>query len=268
MTISLPIFTQDGDIDTIQAIIDKHKLPIDLINQPLPKFNQKYLLSALQSYQTCQALMIDKHKLVLISYQNNEIVKVSNDWESLTQRVVNAGRKSELLLQACKLTKEMTLIDGTAGFGHDSLILASTGAKVIMLENNAIMALMLLAEYQRMSSHKNWQGLLSRLMICPMSFLACTLDELKVDNIEMIYLDPMFPKDSYTAKVGKNMQVLHEFVAIPNSDDECDLFNHAKTLLNQDGKLIIKRPIGASYLANQTPTQSWQNDALRFDGYW
>ena len=49
-----------------------------------------------------------------------------------------------MLLQACKLTDQSQVLDATAGFGHDSLILASTGAQVTMLERNPLMALLLM----------------------------------------------------------------------------------------------------------------------------
>jgi 16S rRNA (guanine1516-N2)-methyltransferase len=51
----------------------------------------------------------------------------------------------------------MQVMDATAGFGHDSLILASTGVRDDVSEQQPLMAL-LLAEQQRMSEHTNWQN--------------------------------------------------------------------------------------------------------------
>ena len=45
----------------------------------------------------------------------------------------DAGR-SQILIKAIKPKPGMTIIDATAGWGRDAAILASFGAKVIMLE--------------------------------------------------------------------------------------------------------------------------------------
>ena len=87
------------------------------------------------------------------------------EWDKLQRRIVSAGRKSELLLQASKITSDSHVIDATAGFGHDSLILASTGAQVTMLEQQPLIALLLLVEQQRMSALPNWQAYASTASI-------------------------------------------------------------------------------------------------------
>ena len=84
-------------------------------------------------------------------------MKVSPNWQSLQQRVVKAGKKTELLLKAMQLQTNMTVIDATAGFGQDSLILASTGASVTLLEQQPLMFLLLQLEQQKMAQHRNWQ---------------------------------------------------------------------------------------------------------------
>lgn len=258
------IFGTDAcQIEYIQSLIASHALPIELQFYQLSKLNNKYLGYALAEHQAQQAFLIEKDKLLLVQQQGTELIKVGNDWTAQTRRVVSAGRKSELILQACKLTADMKVVDGTAGFGHDSLILASTGASVVMLESNPVMALMLLAEHHYMQHNKNWHGLLARLSIHYGEATTYT------QECDVVYLDPMFPKDSYDAKVNKNMQALHAFVPPPSLEDECQLLNHAKSLVHSsiDGRVVVKRPLGAPYLANSSPIQSWQNDALRFDRY-
>ena len=122
----------------------------------------------------------------------------------------------------------MSVIDGTAGFGQDGLILASTGANVIMIEHNPIIAMLLLYEHQMMNTN---------------------------------------PYDSYSAKVGKTMQMLHELANPPSHDDEKLFLNIANAQLKNNGKIIVKRPLSAPHLANKTPMQSVANDAIRFDRY-
>lgn len=261
----LPIFaSQAVDISFINALIERHQLPLELQPIYLEKLNNKFLNSAFDAHQIDRALLLEKGKLALLSKdEQGSLLKVCNDWHLLTRRVVSAGRKSELLLQATKASAGEQIIDGTAGFGHDSLVLAATGASVLMVERQPALALMLLAEKQRMADNKNWHNLLARLNIVCADF--CQLEMTGASDV--VYLDPMFPKDSYAAKVNKNMQALHGFALPPSLDDEQNLLAYAKKLTANGGRVVIKRPVGAPFLAQQPPVQSWQNDALRFDRY-
>lgn len=237
-----------------------YQLGNQLVWQEIEKTNQKSLLAIATANHYFMALIKEVPHLLHYDEQRGELIKIALNWQALTKRVVSAGRKSELLLQACKLTAKDTVIDATAGFGYDALILASTGATVTMIEQNPIMALLLFAEKQAMYAYQHWHGLLSRLSIVHDSVLNYT------QSADMVYLDPMFPKDSYGARVNKHMQALHGLVFAPSIDEEKHLLAHAKRLAPQ-GRVIVKRPIGAPFLANEPPVQSWQNEALRFDGY-
>ena len=131
---------------------------------------------------------------------------------------MTAGRKSELILQACKPSSRY---DGTrwhSRFGHDALILASSGAHVTLCESNPVMALLLYYEYQAMVQVANWQGLLGRMDIIYKDTSEMT------GEFDCVYLDPMFPKDSYKAKVNKQMQALHELAAPPTQSEAHQLF--------------------------------------------
>ena len=228
--------------------------------------------------------MDEKNKLSWLS----DGLSVAPEWDKLQRRVVSAGRKSELLLQAAKITADSTVIDATAGFGHDSLILASTGAQVIMLEHQPLIALLLLAEQQRMSTLPNWQKLMRRLQIINTDALSYfeSIDFTDSSNgltanshqtIDVVYLDPMFPEDSYQdsktgkgAKVGKHMQALHQLASPPTSEEELQLLQSAQAIVSQNasqGRVVVKRPQLAPLLAHQQPSESWHNEAIRFDGY-
>jgi len=223
-------------------------------------------------------LLDDKNAL---SWLSNGL-SVAPEWDKLQRRVVSAGRKSELLLQATKVTAESRIIDATAGFGHDSLILASTGAQTVMLEQQPLMALLLLAEQQRMSAQPNWQKLMARLQIIntdATSYFENISNDSLIDSdkaVDVIYLDPMFPEDSYQdsktgkgAKVGKHMQALHQLAHPPTLDEERQLLHSALAVVSQNrsGRVIVKRPQFAPLLANQPANESWHNEAVRFDGY-
>ena len=273
--------SQQSQIASLQALIAKHKLPI-ILNTELAtdKLNQKRRQQLSQIATQPILLLDEKDKLSWLS----EGLSVAPEWDKLQRRVVSAGRKSELLLQAAKLTADSQVIDATAGFGHDSLILASTGAQVIMLEQQPLMALLLLAEQQRMSTLANWQKLMSRLQIINIdarSYFKYLQTETTDDNskvVDVVYLDPMFPEGSYQdsktgkgAKVGKHMQALHQLACPPTSDEERELLQSAQAVVSQNGqkqgRVIVKRPQFAPLLAHQQASESWHNEAVRFDGY-
>lgn len=273
--------SQQAQIESLQSLIAEHTLPIILdIKVATEKLTQKRRQQLSQASTQPILLLDDKDKLSWLS----DGLSVAPEWDKLQRRVVSAGRKSELLLQAAKITSDSHVIDATAGFGHDSLILASTGAQVTMLEQQPLMALLLLVEQQRMSALPNWQKLMSRLQIINTDALSYFAN-LKVDSvtdnstiIDVVYLDPMFPEDSYQdsktgkgAKVGKHMQALHQLARPPTSDEELVLINSAQAVVKQStqgqGRVVVKRPQFAPSLADVPASESWHNEAVRFDGY-
>ena len=272
--------SQQVQIERLQALIEQHQLPITLNTELFTdKLNQKRRQQLSQTATQPILLLDEKNKLSWLS----DGLSVAPEWDKLQRRVVSAGRKSELLLQAAKATSDSMVIDATAGFGHDSLILASTGALVTMLEQQPLMALLLLAEQQRMSALPNWQKLMSRLQIINIDALS-HFEKLQAESVnaikkvDVIYLDPMFPEDSYQdsktgkgAKVGKHMQALHQLASPPTSEEELQLLQSAQAVVSQNaqkqGRVVVKRPQFAPLLANQQPSESWSNEAVRFDGY-
>lgn len=218
------------------------------------KANQKWLKA--QEF----ALLCDDNTLWLII----DGMKVSPNWHSLQKRITHAGKNSEHLLKACKLNHTMTAIDGTAGFGHDGLILASTGAKVIMIEQNPLIYVLLQFELTKMAQNPNWHKLLDRVSL----YFGQACDVLpNLNKADLVYLDPMFPKDSFKAKVAKPMQMLHKLLTPPTPTDEITLLNCAKQALTTTGKVVVKRPKLAPFLANACPNYSFDYDGIRFDEY-
>ena len=278
--------SQASQVGSLQTLIDEHMLPIILnIELITVKLNQKCRQQLSQTATQSILLLDEKNKLSWLS----DGLSVAPEWDKLQRRVVSAGRKSELLLQAAKITADSNVIDATAGFGHDSLILASTGAQVTMLEQQPLMALLLLTEQLRMSVLPNWQKLMSRLQIINTDALSYfeSINFAKFNNpvdtdneqaVDVIYLDPMFPEDSYQdsktgkgAKVGKHMQALHQLARPPTLDEEQQLLQSALAIVSRNGqkqgRVIVKRPQLAPLLAHLKPSESWSNEAVRFDGY-
>lgn len=98
--------------------IDHHQLPLEINWHAVSQLNKKYISQHLADKKTTDAEHAQRQLLLLetdkqgqlqpIIYANQSpninasaIIKVTADWHKLQRRVVSAGRKSELLLQAC-----------------------------------------------------------------------------------------------------------------------------------------------------------------------
>ena len=249
---TLPSEQRLANVETILAPLSVNLQPQKITS----KVTQKWLKSVDDN-----SVLIDEVGDVFVIAAG---MKVSPNWQSLQQRVVKAGKKTELLLKAMQLQANMTVIDATAGFGHDSLILASTGASVTLLEQQPLMFLLLQLEQQKMAQQRNWQKLMSRLTIYHGDAIELLARLPKVDRV---YLDPMFPADSYKSAVNKHMQMLHTVTTPPSIAQSQQLLWAALAQITPHGMVVVKRPKSAPFLANKSPNLSLSNDIVRFDNY-
>lgn len=231
----------------------------DLIDSSSP-FNNKFLIRLPENQPT---LLLDKKGLWLAQHLGSHALKMQPDWLAQQRRVVNAGKKSELLLKAAKITADMHVIDATAGLGHDSLLMAGRGAKVTLLEQHPLMHALLMDAMQHISQQPNWHALHARLTLMQTD---ATQYLAHIERpVDLVYLDPMFPEDSYkSAQVNKNMQVLHTLAPPPTAEEENNLLVAAR---HAGKRVIVKRPRHAPFLACIEPSTQWLGDAVRFDGY-
>ncbi len=200
-------------------------------------------------------------------------MKMRPDWQAEIPRLKRASLKSEMLARACQLAEKPSLLDATAGLGHDSLLMAHLGATVQLVERNPILFSLLEDAHRQAQQDTYLQATASRIQLV-FSDSACYLQQLKQQNpsIDVVYLDPMFPQRDQNqqaikkqAQVKKQMQLLH--LLLPE-DGEMDLGDELLDLARQVAKrVIVKRPRHAVFLADQTPDHQWLGDACRFDAY-
>jgi 16S rRNA (guanine1516-N2)-methyltransferase len=200
-------------------------------------------------------------------------MKMQPDWKAEIARLKRASLKSEMIARACHLAEKPSLIDATAGLGHDSLLMAHLGAKVTLVERHPIL-FTLLEDSQKNVEHDVFLGpIVARIDLVfadAADYLQQQADQ--QNRVDVVYLDPMFPqRDQHQqaikkqAQVKKQMQLLH--LLLPE-DGEMDLGDHLLILAQKIAKrVIVKRPRLAVYLADQTPQHQWAGDACRFDAY-
>lgn len=195
-------------------------------------------------------------------------MKMQPDWVGQLHRLKRATHKSELIARACHTTQKPRILDATAGLGHDGLLLAWLGAQVVMVERHPVLYALLTSSYAEASRHADFQDVLSRITIIHAES-ADYLQQQQAKSVDVIYLDPMFPKpeqpDKKQPQVKKEMQILH--LLLPQHG-VMDLGENLLPLAQQIApRVIVKRPKLAPTLTHETPQHQWVGDACRFDGY-
>jgi 16S rRNA (guanine1516-N2)-methyltransferase len=80
---------------------------------------------------------------------------------------------------------------------------------------------------------------------------------------DVVYLDPMFPHRKKSAAVKKEMRLFQQLLG---PDQDADLLL-APALNLAKKRVVVKRPAGAPYLAEQKPDIELKGKANRFDVY-
>lgn len=194
-----------------------------------------------------------ENKLSLLHIQDKHHVYVDFDSKQLKFRS-QAHLNAELIIKAIlgKKKQATTIMDCTAGFGKDSYLMSLTGSEIIAYESNPVMNALL-------------NDGLNRFNIDNISLRnQNALNQIKSTHCEVIYIDPMYPSTKKSAKNNKHMMFLQAFVG-HQADMAEDLFEQA--LLSQCKKIVIKRPVKATYVLNKKPTFQIIGKAARFDVY-
>ncbi|MEC7119073.1 MAG: class I SAM-dependent methyltransferase [Pseudomonadota bacterium] len=205
------------------------------------------------------ALLLDQQGLWLAA----DGMRMQPDWLGQLPRLKRATIKTELAARACQIETQPQLIDATAGLGHDGLLLARLGASVILVERHPIVWALLQSAIEQAQVNPHLAKISQRMQVV----LADAVTWLPHQSVDVVYLDPMFPKgekpDKKQPQVKKEMQILQRLFAA-SVDDGAALLVPARQAAP---RVIVKRPKLAPVLADQPPDHQWLGDACRFDGY-
>jgi hypothetical protein len=172
-----------------------------------------------------------------------------------------ARQANELLYRATVAHKKIKgeslhLIDATAGLGREAFLLASAGARVDAIERNITLFQLTQDALKRSVDD-------TRIMLNLIHMDSCVY--LSQHQADIIYLDPMFPPSKKSAAVGKEAQVLQAFVRHDTHEEESGLLMCA--LQSARYRVVVKRPIKSSPLADRKPTSSINGKNIRYDIY-
>ena len=155
------------------------------------------------------------------------------------------------------------VIDVTAGLGRDAFVLATLGCKVTMLERSPVIAALLGNALGRASQDSEVAMVVARMQLIQTDSLQY-LSNLAVEDLpSVIYMDPMYPHRDKSALVKKEMRIFREIIG--DDEDSDRLLQLARQRVKK--RVVVKRPKGASYLAELKPHAQINSKNTRYDIY-
>ncbi|MEH6734744.1 MAG: class I SAM-dependent methyltransferase [Shewanella sp.] len=241
-------------------------------------FNQQYpsLVDIAQRWQ----LVWDKDAAFELRFEQNclslhkrdepKLDGISVDFVSgaVAHRRKFGGGRGQSIAKAVGLKQGVTpiVVDGTAGLGRDAFVLASLGCKVIMVERHPVVAALLEDGLRRAYEDAEIGEWMRDLMsLFHGSSISALADAAKSSGteIDVVYLDPMYPHREKSALVKKEMRV---FQTLVGADLDADgLLAPAMALATK--RVVVKRPDYAEDLNGVKPSMVLAQKKNRFDVY-
>lgn len=172
----------------------------------------------------------------------------------------------EMLLRAVghKGNRSVTVLDATGGLGRDAFILASHGCTVRLVEHHPVIGALLADGLRRALAHPETNEAAARITLTIADSRQVLADLAQGgQQVDVVYLDPMFPQRSKSAKVKKELQMLQLLAGM--EEDSGELLSTA--LCTTAGRVVVKRPKGAPSLPGPAPSHSHSGTTTRFDVY-
>ncbi|MDR5900812.1 class I SAM-dependent methyltransferase [Halomonas icarae] len=177
------------------------------------------------------------------------------------------GGRGQLIARACGLTQGVTptVVDATAGLGRDAFVLASLGARVLMMER--VTAIFALLE----------DGLARALADADTAEIAMRMQLVHGDAVrdlearvaesgfspQVIHLDPMFPHREKSALVKKEMRLFRTLAG-----DDADAPRLLEAALDvATHRVVVKRPRKAPAIEGPAPRHVIEGKTSRYDLY-
>lgn len=212
-------------------------------------------------------LYLGPEKLELHCLHDAAIKPLSIDFtrgRSRYRRLWGGGRNQPLAKAAgIKGSWRPAILDATAGFGRDALVLAGLGCRVTLLERSPVLAALLADALARASLHTETMEIAARINLHCIDALTYLKSPVPADAPDTIYLDPMYPHRSKTALVKKEMRIARDLAGDDN--DAAQLLEQA--LKQPVKRIVVKRPQHAEQLGRQKADAAVNSKNTRYDIY-
>ena len=197
-----------------------------------------------------------KNTKLLIDYSSGEIA----------YRAQHGGGRKQALGKAAGLKPGYipTVIDATAGLGRDAFVLANLGCIVYMIERSPVMACLLTDALRRAQYDEQLKTWLSQRLQLVVGDGRERIPQLcNAHEIDVIYIDPMYPPRTKTALVKKEMRFIQALVG--EDIDSSELLS--VSLANARKRVVVKRPGSASPVQGPKPSHTIESKNTRYDVY-
>lgn len=200
----------------------------------------------------------------------NNLINLDFANPSLIYRLKYGGGGKQAIAKAIKVNKKsIKIIDATAGFGTDALVLAGLKCQVYAIEKNPIIFNLLQDRLTKAINHDFLAPLVKNIKLI-FGDARIIIPEI-VNNYkyipDVIYLDPMFKKKNRTAAPNKQIQILQNILKQEIKQETNNLKLLTVCLQHAAIKVVVKRPKISEYLENIKPNFSFLGKANRFDIY-
>lgn len=185
---------------------------------------------------------------------------------SVAHRERFGGGKGQALAKAIGVPKKsnLSIVDATAGLARDAYVLATLGCKIKLVEQSAILHMLLLDGIERARSEQTTESAIGNILELTNTDSLKYLE--RIDDAcspDIVYIDPMYPERKKSALVKKEMQVLHKLIGHRHDDSRLleSALQHARY------RVVVKRPSYAEPLAGTQPNTSISSKKTRYDIY-
>lgn len=176
----------------------------------------------------------------------------------------HGGGSGELIARAVGVAPGVRpyVLDATAGLGRDAFVLASLGSRVVLVERHPLVAALLADGLARAAADPEIALIVARMQLQQ----ADAIELLMAGSMpvpQVIYLDPMFPKQDKQALVKKEMRLFRPLVGA-DADAPALL---AAALEYASHRVVVKRPRKAPPIEGATAQYCIEGKSSRFDVY-
>lgn len=238
-----------------------------------PKISSNFILEQNGNHTPSEQewfLQQDNQQLTLKGVLQQQTFSLSFDLQSaqLNYRRQHGGGRKEPLAKAVGLKKAKTpfVIDTTAGMGREALLLTSMGCKVLAIERQPVIYLLLNDAINRLYLNGDRGLSASQLKLIHANSTDYLTDLNRQKNSEkpqVIYMDPMFPDRNKSAAVKKEMRIFKQLAG--EDMDAAELLTIACKVAEE--RVVVKRPASAPFIAERSPSFQITSKKHRFDVY-
>ena len=209
-------------------------------------------------------LQIQNGVLGLADASEKKVLPVEVDFASPASlyRKQHGGGRKEPIVKAIGLkgNEGWHVVDATPGLGRDAFVLVSVGCKVTMIERSPIVAALLEDGIRRLAL--SFPELAAKMSL-QHGNSAEVMQYFTGEDVNAIYLDPMFPHKKKSALVKKEMRLFQQLLG--HDPDADALLPPALKLATH--RVVVKRPNSADVLAGEKPSMAIESKKHRFDVY-